>query len=350
MNNQPSSVVAIIGAGPAGLSAALWLSNLGLTPVIIDQSSATGGMLNVNFLTNDWVLGHVGMTGPEMATCYDQHVKNKKVDIRLTTRLQSIHRHEEGFCLTLQCSDSDNTANPPSLTFLHCNALLIATGTRYVDKNILPISVLDVAAPYIVEGPYTFADIEKQCQKTIVIVGGGDNAFENASLLLERDCRVVLVVRSMSKAQRKFFDPVSVHPNARILEGAHIVSASRIDSALSVDIATDNVEDAINSSSITTIPHVHHIHILAGYQANSESVVRCVAEGLQENIACDEKQFLRVDRFGRTNVSGIYAAGDICNTDFPSVVSAVSSGASVAKTISQDISGAFSAIEELSDS
>jgi NADPH-dependent glutamate synthase beta chain and related oxidoreductases len=49
--------VAVIGAGPAGLSAALWLHLLGLAPTLFERETDPGGMLRFNFLTNEWVLG-----------------------------------------------------------------------------------------------------------------------------------------------------------------------------------------------------------------------------------------------------------------------------------------------------
>ncbi|MGS2717135.1 NAD(P)/FAD-dependent oxidoreductase [Eionea flava] len=336
MNIQSSPVIAIIGAGPAGLSAALWLNNLGLTPIILEQGVATGGMLNVNFLSNDWVLGQTDVTGPEMAARYDQHISEKAIDLRVQTQLHSMTRDTSGnFCLTLR---SSKTADDNALSTLECAGVLIATGTRYVDKHIFPDTILDIAAPYIIEGPYAFVDIEQQKSKTVVVVGAGDNAFENASMLLEQGCRVIVVARSTPRAQRKFMDKVAGHEKATIIEHATLASTSRLNGQLNVQLSVRSEKS--DRCSFVEITAVDTIHLLAGYRPNSESLIACIAEGLGENLSCDEQYFLQVDQCGRTNIAGIYAAGDICNTGFPSVVSAVSGGALAAKIMSQDISSA----------
>lgn len=328
--NHSSSVVAIIGAGPAGLSAALWLKNLGLNPVVLEQSSVTGGMLNVNFLSNDWVLGQAGVTGPDMAVRYNQHIAEKAIDLRTHTQIQHMVRDTSNeFLLTLL--SANDTAR------LVCAAVLVATGTRYVDRHILPRAVIDVAASRIVEGPYAFADIEQQKNKTIVIVGAGDNAFENAAMLLDQGCQVSIIARSVPRAQRKFIDKVSAHSRATIIEYATVESAAVLEQTARLQLHVRS--GAGSEAALAEINNVDTIHVLAGYQPNSELLVRYITEGLQEPLICDDQGFLCVDRFGRTNIQGVYAAGDICNTDFPSVVSAVSGGALAAKTISHDIMG-----------
>lgn len=333
MNIQTSPTIAIIGAGPAGLSAALWLNNLGLTPIILEQAPATGGMLNVNFLSNDWVLGQTDVTGPEMASRYDLHVSARAIDVRLQTQLQAITCDKTGgFELTL-CSLT-NTEGVASAT-LSCAGILIATGTRYVDKYVFSGAILDIAAPYIVEGPYAFLDIEQKKNKTIVIVGAGDNAFENASILLEQGCCVTIVARSTPRAQKKFLDKVANHAKARIFERATLESASLLDDKLAVQLSVRS--DNSHNPSLIILQAVDNIHLLAGYQPNSERLVSCIEKGLGESLNCDEQNFLQVDHLCRTNIEGIYAAGDICNAHFPSVVSAISGGALAAKTISQDV-------------
>lgn len=333
MNTPP--IIAVIGAGPAGLSASLWLKNLGLTPVVIERESLTGGMQNVNFLKNDWVLGQVDTSGLSMAECYRQHIENKSIDIHLQTDISAISRaNKDKFLLSLEKNNKKSS--------LECEGMLIASGTRYVDQTILSQQVRRVAGECIIEGPYAFVDIEKQQNKKILIVGAGDNAFENADMLLQQGCSVVVIARSVPRTQRKFLDRVQGHPRATVVENATLCAAEKSQQG---GAKTETLTLTINyqSPSSSTEQHklivvaVDRIHILAGYQANTDSLRPLISSGLDEFLACDQNQFLQVDRWGRTNISRIYAAGDICNTDFPCVVSAISSGALAAKTISQDL-------------
>ena len=133
--------IAVVGAGPAGLSAALWLKNLGLTPIVIEREAKTGGMQNFNFLHNDWVLGQLALTGLNMASSFDLHVKERAVDIRLQCNLESIMRaNDGGFILSLngQKTQSSSQSNSQShVDKIYCDGIILANGTRYLGKEIM---------------------------------------------------------------------------------------------------------------------------------------------------------------------------------------------------------------------
>lgn len=325
--------IAIIGAGPAGLSAALWLKKLGVTPVVIEKESITGGMQNFNFLNNDWVLGQVAATGVQMAKTFYQHVRNENIDVRTHTSMHNISVvNDGGFSISLLDVNGQETT-------LVCDGIVLANGTRYIGKEILSGLIdkenLSLFEKAIIEGPYTFLEIEKLQNKHVLIVGAGDNAFENASMLLKQDCRVSIVARSTPKAQSQFVDEVVAHPNATVFEHASLSSLFCVDPASQSE--TKKIVAKINVETGSCELDVDRIHILAGYQANTDSVALCFLLGLGKHLACDDNQFVLVDSFGRTNINRVYAAGDICNIHFPCVVSAIASGALAAKTISQDL-------------
>jgi thioredoxin reductase len=311
--------VAIIGAGPAGLSAALWLKNLGLTPILIEKSAAVGGMQKLNFLKNDWVLGQSNMTGLDVAENFYQHIQSENIDCRIGQQLNEITRVNNTFHLSL--SDKE---------IVDCEAVIIASGTRYVGREILSScdGFSSIDASKVVEGPYAYLDLESVSSQRVLIVGAGDNAFENALMLLERNCHVSILARSSPKAQDKFLDKVLSHNNFRLLERSLIKRCVQKEDGLLIEI-----EGEVNCQL-----EVDRLHILAGYKANAKSVAAMVLSGLGDALESDDDNFLLVDACGRTNIKHIYAAGDICNAQFPCVVSALASGALAAKTISQDFS------------
>jgi thioredoxin reductase len=311
--------VAIVGAGPAGLSAALWLKNLGLTPILIEKTITVGGMQKLNFLKNDWVLGQSGVTGLDVAENFYQHIQSEDIDLRVGQQLDGITRVNDTFHLSL----NDKTA-------LVCDAVIIASGTRYVGREILSAceGFSSIDASKVVEGPYAYLDLDSFSSQRVLIVGAGDNAFENALMLLERNCRVSMLARSSPKAQDKFLDKVLSHNNFHLLEHSLIKRCMQKKDALLIEI-----EGEVNCQL-----EVDRLHILAGYKANTNSVAAMVLSGLDDTLESDDDNFLVVDACGRTNIKKIYAAGDVCNAQFPCVVSALASGALAAKTISQDFS------------
>jgi thioredoxin reductase len=308
--------VAIVGGGPAGLSAALWLKNLEMVPIIIEKEMKTGGMQNFNFLSNDWVLGQISETGVEVAEKFHQHILDEAIDLRLQHKLVDLSVEENGYRLFFQSEDS-----------FVCDAIILANGTRYVGREILP-KYTGVNQHQIIEGPHSFVDLEACRQQKVVIVGAGDNAFENALMLLQQECQVIMVSRSSPKAQKRFVDQVGNHASFTLIENACVDSVMQYGEQLALVVA-GHVEHEVLAD---------RLHILAGYRSNLAGVSSLIEQGLKGSFRCDENGFLIVDDKGRTNINHVYAAGDICNAQFPCVVSAVASGALAAKTLSEDLS------------
>ncbi len=336
--------VAVIGAGPAGMSAALWLKNLGMSPVVIEKTTMAGGMLNVNFLENDWVLGQRDLTGVELAKNFQQHIVSENIDLLLEKNIQNIQKNKEGFLLGLTHANSNNSANERfgEKQTLDCDAIIFAAGTRYVDKNILCSceGFSDIDSRQVIEGPYAFLHMEQLTPQRVLIIGAGDNAFENAMMLLERGFTVTIVARSEPKAQIKFLDAVMDHSCFTLLTHVPIekmkFSQSAGDNGNKESVLTVDGQCLNEAESKTYFVPFDRLHILAGYQPNADRLLSIIDTNLRSSIEIDDNGFVVVDASCHTTVKGLYAAGDIANTQFPCVVSAIALGAQAAKSISQD--------------
>jgi thioredoxin reductase (NADPH) len=314
--------VAIIGAGPAGMSAALWVKQLGMHPVIFEKEPQAGGMQCFNFLLNEWVLGQQEKTGVQIGESYYQHILQENVECHFNSQVNSIQCLDDGVILQVEKDDSELTVS--------CRALILAVGTRFLGAEILPDvgkGILEGSEQhpkdFIIEGPYAFENIKSLAGKRIAIVGAGDNAFENASLLLEHDCEVIMLARSQASAQKKFIDAVLSNPLFTLYESATINA---------VDVSSASVLLNFSTKEMQRVT-VDRLHVLAGYQSNASHLLPLISQHLE----CDDDGFVVVDDSGRTNINNIYSAGDVCDPIFPSVVSAVASGALAAKTISLDL-------------
>lgn len=317
-----SKLIAVLGAGPAGLSAALWLHNLGFEPRVVDIAARAGGLQNLNFLANDWVLGQTGQTGPMLAARFVDHARTAGIPMVTGMRPVSLNGRTGDFRLHLDSGDELISA-----------AIVIATGTRYRAAEVLTAveGIAGIAADRIAYGPYAFADLAGLTGKRVLIVGGGDNAFENARLLAPRAAMVHLAVRSRPCAQQGLTAAVADEVAAgrcRLLESTQIRAlaegAAGVQATLMVAERTERIV-------------VDRIHVLAGYEPNTAFVGAAFAAELRDAMRFDAQGYLVVDTAGRTGAAGIYAAGDVCNPAFPSVVSAIAQGAQVARAIEMDV-------------
>jgi thioredoxin reductase len=314
---QPLSI-GILGAGPAGLSAALWLKNLGFAPWLADPQEDCGGILNLNFLVNDWVLGQEGLTGPELAKSFANHVHRRDIAVFSGHRPERIERVAEGYTVRLAGPGGEHRT-------LSCAALLIATGTRFCGREVfdgLP-GRDEIPAECWAFGPYAFADLANCRGRRVLIVGGGDNAFENARLLLGSAASVDMALRSPPRAQRSLRAAAAA---VRLHSAATLSAVAATDAGICVTLRTPDGTETL---------HVDRIHVLVGYTPNTPFLRTVFADA--PSFDFDKDGYLRTDDASRTGVPGVYAAGDVCNRDFPSVAAALAAGARAAKTIELDL-------------
>jgi len=314
--------IVIFGGGPAGLSAGLWLRNLGFEPCVVEPKDRGGGLQNLNFLGNDWVLGQTGQTGPMLAKRFVDHALDAGVRLMTDVRPTQVSQEADGFRVRLDSGMA-----------IDCAAVLVATGTRYrADEVLATAEGIDTVDPvHIAYGPHAFVAIDAQVGRRILIIGGGDNAFENARLLAPRAAAVQLAIRSRPRAQQALAAAVAEQVAAgrcRLLQPAKVRALRETKQGIEATLAV-----ADRMESIT----VDRIHVLAGYEPNTSFIDKTFAAAIARALRFDEQGYLSVDAHGRTSAPGIYAAGDVCNPEFPCVVSAIADGARVARTIEQDM-------------
>lgn len=319
MTRTPDKSVCIVGAGPAGMSCALWLKNLGFTPWLIECAQA-GGMQNLNFLQNNSLLGFPNVTGPELAQSFVRHIQNEGIALTSAAKLKQIDPS-----LRVQWCDQQGTV----YTRQAC-AVVIATGTRYRTQTVLEnVAGFECVRPEDIRcGPYAFAPEALPATLRVLIIGGGDNAVENAQRLVALGAQVIVAARSKFRAQAALLDFVKSSVNGELVASAQVLKITQSEQGYEVSLACGAGQVEQRS--------VNRIHVLAGYEPQTDALEAALAPALWQALARDAQGYLLTDAAGRTGCTGIYAAGDICNVAFPSVVSALAQGAQVAKTIEAD--------------
>jgi thioredoxin reductase (NADPH) len=316
-------IVAIIGAGPAGMSCALWLRNYELHPIIIERERALGGMARRSPYPNEWLLGRAGESARENADAFTRHIAGLAVETWLAAQPRQLRRGPNGqFLLEATLA---NAASPglPATRSLSAGAVVIATGTRFNSeewinhvanaRRMVEQGRLHVGAPWAGEpgaGPGSH----------VAIIGGGDNAFDVARMLAEKGVRVTIVMRSqMPRARPLMLERLRKHESsgmARILAPRSVQKLEDFSSRVRL---RSNHGDPIEAD---------HVLLLLGYRPNSDEDWM-TALALEQ----DGRGYLIVDGNMETSCPGVFAVGDVANPAHPCIATAIGTGTMAAREI-----------------
>lgn len=311
---QVTSSVAIIGAGPAGLSCALWLINQGYHPIVLERAAQPCGMLRFNYHTNDWLLGFPGGTGHSIGEKFLEHVQHKKINIITSALLASISREESGFVVNFS---GQMRHNPISAAYL-----VIASGTR----PRAPIGLIRLASQFpdnffIGAGELRVSSFT--AGQHVAVLGGGDNAFENACHLAQHGVKVSVYYRAKARARSEWVtrcreaQNISIHPQATV--GQFVVSGKQV-----CFLANNELQK------------VDAVAVMYGYEPNTDTL-REIAPWL--DAAIDEKGFIKVNSYQQTPIGRLYAIGDVTDRPFHCLPSAIGQGSTAAKAIALEDEG-----------
>lgn len=302
--------IAIIGGGPAGMSCALWLKNFGYNPIMIEMEAALGGLQRLDFHDNPWLLGLPGLNGVALARQLVEHFRTLALPSYLGCGIGSIMRVGSGFTIALDCAD--NTA-------IDAHGIVIATGTR--PRSVPEFHELRKLTGRIIIGPTSFTIKSDIQQSRVLILGGGDNAFDHALYLRQYANNINVCARGAFIARPDFIrravaDPaIALNPDCKIesimLEGDQLM------------VQFDGRSEPYD-----------FVLVMYGYAPNSEFLAQSEPATRPQT---DAAGFILVDRWQHTSIERIYAAGDVTNAQHPCVATAIAQGAVAAKALSMDM-------------
>jgi thioredoxin reductase (NADPH) len=307
IDSERDADVVIIGAGPAGLSAALWCDELGLKSILIEQESSIGGQLRYIYNPIENYLGLASADGPEMLSRFEKSVGSRNFVRRLGIKVTSLDVQETAIVL--------NGAKDERLS---ASTVIIATGVRRRSLGIPGEN--HFRGKGIVES----GSKDKQLLhgKKVLIIGGGDAAFENALIVADVAESVAVAYRRMQPTARPaFVEEVAKRPNIKLLP-ATVLTRIGGDSF----VETAQLKDL---SGVIRTEAADAILIRIGVVPNSELV-----EGILDR---DEAGYIDVDHTGRTSCANVYAVGDVANRCSPTLSTAVGTAATAVKSIFDSI-------------
>jgi thioredoxin reductase len=304
-------IVAILGAGPAGMSCANACLSFGLDPVVIERGDHVGGAQRSNFHPNLWLLGSPSESGQELTHRLVQHYRALQTTTLLATRVEGLERADGGFILHLH--------TPQGCRDLRTDALVIATGMRpYATPDL---EALAQGSPRVLIGPLNDTIRDHIRHADVLILGGGDNALDHALFLAERGNRVRVCTRKAFSGREALLaacrqrGEIELRPHCR-------------PEALAADERGVTARWADAEAG-----RYDWLLVMYGYKPNSE-VVETFAPELRP--ARTPTGHLHVDTWQRTSVPGIYAAGDVTDNVQPAIPTAIAQGLAAAKAIERD--------------
>jgi thioredoxin reductase (NADPH) len=289
--------LAILGSGPAGLTAALYSARANLNPVLIEGVSP-GGQLTITTEVENYPGFEHGIQGPELMDVMRRQVT------RFGTRFVS----GEVSAAKLGNSPFELTVDGE---VLRCEALIIATGASAKllgiesEKRLMGYGVSACAT---CDGAF-FKD------KEVMVVGGGDTAVEEANFLT-RFCRKVTIVhrRDQLRASKIMQDRARKNPKITF------VWDSVIDEIFGEQkTGVNGVRLKQIKSGATTYVAIDGVFMAIGHQPNTTI--------FQGQLDMDELGYLKV-RPGSTytNILGVFAAGDVADRVYRQAVTAAGTG------------------------
>lgn len=289
--------VVIVGAGPAGLTAAIYAKRKGLSTLVVGEK--IGGQIKDTTTVENYT-GFEVITGEGLAHEFQKHVESLNVPIMEYVRVERLE--DLGPVKKLHLDDGK---------VVEAKAVILATGSKskklevpgedaYYGRGVTYCAICD--------GPL-FQD------RRVIVAGGGNSAIEAAVDLAKIAEHVTVVHRSQLRADQIVIDQLKKFENVTVLLETQILE-------IQGERMVKGVKALDKKSGQEVFVEGNGVFIEIGYTPNSE--------WLQGVVALNARGEVEVNTHGETNVPGIYAAGDLTQVPYKQVVVAVGEGAKAA--------------------
>ena len=293
--------VLIIGAGPAGLGAAVYGARAGLSMAVIDQSPISGGQV-LNTYEVDNYLGLMGETGDSISEKFRAHVDKLGTEF-IIDEIKSLE--DQGAKKIVHGYEKDYEAK----------ALILATGASHSKLGVPgeeELSGMGVSYCATCDGAF-FKN------KTVAVVGGGDVAVEDA-IFLSKICNKVYLIhrRDTLRAVKSLQEKLFAKENVEFIW----------DSEVREICGTNAVEKIVlynKKEQQTSELDINGIFIAVGVVPNTD-----LCKNLVET---DERGYIKAGEDCATSCKGIYAAGDIRLKPMRQIITAVADGANAVNAV-----------------
>lgn len=298
MSNETTEKVQvlIIGSGPAGYTAAIYASRANLKPVLY-QGIQPGGQLTITTEVENYPGYPDGIQGPEMMVHFEKQAARMGADIRY------------GLATKVDFSQQPYKVQIDEEKWIEANAVIISTGAsaKWLGlESEQRLNGFGVSACAVCDG-FFFRG------KEVAIVGAGDTACEEAMYLSKLCTKVHMIVRrDQMRASKIMQDRVLNTPNIQVYWNS--VTEEVLGDKKVEGVRILNTKD----NTKTDVP-VGGFFVAIGHQPNSD-----IFKGW---LDMDETGYIKtIPGTSKTNLEGVFAAGDVQDKVYRQAVTAAGSG------------------------
>jgi thioredoxin reductase (NADPH) len=265
----------IIGGGAAGLGAALYAARFKLNVAVVAKEF--GGTGNIAHKVDNWI-GSPGITGPELMENFVNHVKEYKVPL-IEDEVVSVEKKGSTFVIKGKEKEFES------------RSLIFANGMKHRKLNVKgeeEFAGKGVHYCYTCDGPLYF-------DATVAVIGGSDSAALGAIFMEEYAKEMYVIYRGKKlRAEPVSSERVYAMKKAKVIHEANVV-----------EIYGDNVVQGVKLDTGEDVK-LDAVFIEIGHIPLNELAVSV-------GVEVDSHGFIKVDSDMKTNVEGVFAAGDITN-------------------------------------
>lgn len=283
----------IVGGGCAGLSSGMYAARLNLRTILFAE--LPGGLITTTHVVENWP-GVITTNGPDLGMSFWEHAKASGVELK-SGLIKSLRRLGDGI---FEAATSRET--------FQSRTVILATGSKhrhlecpgeeeFKNKGVSYCALCDGA---FFKG------------KHVIVAGGGDSAAKEALFLSEHAASVKIIVRrDVLRAEPRNADLIKQKSNIEVLFGEEVSSIH----------GGKSVEKVILKSG-------RELAVQGVFVAIGQIPATDLAKEL--GVALTEKGEIKINRHSETNIAGIFAAGDCCDTEFKQAITGAAEGVTAA--------------------
>jgi thioredoxin reductase (NADPH) len=294
----------IVGAGPAGISAAIYAKRYNLNFCIIEKEALPGGKVLYPHWIENFIGIPEGISGIDLSEKLHQHAKTFDIQI-ITGQIDQIKKNDSIFEIFLANGEE-----------LQSSTIILANGTKERSLNI------PGEQKYKGRGVSWCATCDAPFfrNKTLAVIGGGDSALAETLYLTEFASKIHLIhrrteYRGAEHLTRQLFNHEAIIPHL----GFNAVSINGNEDKLS-SITIESLDGQTKKEL-----DVDGIFIFAGYEPDTAF--------LSWIPQLDEKGYIIGDDHMKSSIDGLFAAGDIRSKPFRQIITAMADGAIAAHSV-----------------